>query len=391
MVLSEENKRLTLCGTGAAVTYAILAINTFAFLAIAIISGPQYDYNAYLIEWHDVLAGRDPWMLGRMSPGVPYNAYGPLFNAIAPLIYIHYLAPKILFVTAYLYFLFWVVRGRGMSLPIIFALLFPLTWEMVPYGGLLDTLVGITCAVAVDCHRRRDDIAAGAWLAAGILLKFMPIVVLPFLVFERGKFHVRTLAACAGIVAIGLAASLLIWGASTFNPMIFAVNRPEGSTIYEVMWHVNTVLDKLNFPIRLTRNGPDVSWAAQPILALAGLVVFTWCIAYRASAVTSSFIAVLLTVTLYQHGSLQYQMMAFGIAVYWAVENWMEIAKDTPLVVALAFYFSLLSVMVVGDWTGMPTTNLARELVILIKFLSASILLVMLMRLAVREGRQLVA
>jgi hypothetical protein len=56
---------------------------------IAVTSGAQHDYIAYLSESELVLSGADPWSTD--------NAYGPLHNILAYL-----LAPKMCIVTALL-------------------------------------------------------------------------------------------------------------------------------------------------------------------------------------------------------------------------------------------------------------------------------------------------
>ena len=53
----------------------------------------------------------------------------------------------------------------------------------------------------------------------GILLKYMPIVILPFLVFSERRFHFRLLSFCVGVVILGFVVSAIIWGTSTFWPL----------------------------------------------------------------------------------------------------------------------------------------------------------------------------
>src|SRR5262245_6728718 len=93
----------------------ILVVFSAAFLAVTILAGVRGDYGAYLLEWKNILGGRNPWH------GVPYNAYGPLFNVLAPLIWITPLANKLLFAFAYLVYLIWLIKdfGRGRGLVVL--------------------------------------------------------------------------------------------------------------------------------------------------------------------------------------------------------------------------------------------------------------------------------
>src|SRR5262249_17335593 len=130
----------------------ILVVFSAAFLAVSILFGVRGDYEAYLTEWKNVLDGQNPW-----RGVVPYNAYGPLFNMLAPLIWISPLANKLLFAFAYLGFVIWLIRdfgtGRGLaglSWPVVvYWLINPFPWVEITYYGHLDVLVALACVAAV--------------------------------------------------------------------------------------------------------------------------------------------------------------------------------------------------------------------------------------------------
>ena len=85
--------------------------------------------------------------------------------------------------------------------------------------------MSLACVAAVHSLVRSKDGVSGTYLAVGILLKYMPIVILPFLVFSERRFHFRLLCFCIGVVIFGLAVSFFIWGTSTFLPLTFAATR----------------------------------------------------------------------------------------------------------------------------------------------------------------------
>src|SRR5262249_18832073 len=85
---------------------ARLAAFSAAFLALAVLSGPRGDYKAYLNEWMAVLGGGDPWELRASG----FNAYGPLFNLLAPLVWVNPLANKLLFAFSYLVYVIWLIK-----------------------------------------------------------------------------------------------------------------------------------------------------------------------------------------------------------------------------------------------------------------------------------------
>src|SRR5262249_25784365 len=185
---------------------AVLFVFSVAFLALAVLSGVQGDYKDHLVEWMDVLRGSDPWEMRSTS----YNAYGPLFNVLAPLTWINALANKLLFAFAYLVYVVWLTKvlapRRGvnaLSWPwVALWLLNPFPWEQIAYFGYFDVLVSLACVAAVDSLVRGKDGASGTSLALGILLKYLPIVLLPFLVFSQRRFHFRLLNFCVGVVIL---------------------------------------------------------------------------------------------------------------------------------------------------------------------------------------------
>ncbi|AEW05926.1 integral membrane protein-like protein [Sulfobacillus acidophilus DSM 10332] len=85
-------------------------------------------------------------------------------------------------------------------------------WSLSPllfvYGLLNWDLLGIvTWGLAVGSYRRRHYAAAGAWMGVGVLTKFFPIVLFPYLAYELwrqgGREPLKRLAGTFGLVAVG--------------------------------------------------------------------------------------------------------------------------------------------------------------------------------------------
>ena len=156
-----------------------------------------------------------------------------MFNLLAPLVWVNVLANKLLFSFSYLVYVVWLIKDFGprrgfvvFSWPLVLLLLLnPFPWWEIAYLGYFDILVGLACVAAVHWRVRGKDWLSGACLALGILLKFMPIVILPFLAFSGRRFHSRLIISCVGVVVLGLVVSVLVWGTSTFAPLTFAATR----------------------------------------------------------------------------------------------------------------------------------------------------------------------
>jgi Glycosyltransferase family 87 len=356
----------------------VLVVFSAAFLAFAALTGAQGDYNeAYLKEWMAVLDGADPW------GGEPFNAYGPLFNLLAPLAWVNPLANKLLFAFSYLVFVIWLTKDFGsrqgfvaVSWPSVgLWLLNPFPWEQIAYCGYFDVLVSLACVAAVHSLVSNKDGVSGAYLALGILLKYMPIVILPFLVFNKRRFHFRLLSFCVGIVVLGLVVSVLIWGTSTFLPIKVAATRESLRSIY-------VVLASTHSPLRLFFDSPNVDWLEKPLLLTAGLATFTWCMLRRIEPALSSALAILVTLLFYRIGWANYQMVLFSLISYWAVSNWAQFKDRSVLIALLVGYFSFLAVTNLAFWWRLVGSIFYSNIVVsLLQFLLGCALLVTLVRL----------
>jgi hypothetical protein len=353
----------------------VLLVFAAAFLALTIFSGVRGDYLAYLSEWKVVLAGRIPWLYR------PINAYGPLFNVLAPLVWLNPLANKLLFSFSYLAYVIWLIKDfaprRGMialSLPwLVFWLVNPFPWVQIAYFGYFDVLVALACVAAVHSFINGKDGASGTYLALGILLKYMPAVILPFLAFNDRRYHIRLLRFCVGLVAFGLAISIAIYGKSTLFPLLLAATRPS-------TWSIYAGLASTQSPLRLFWDWPTVDsldWLEKPLLIPAGFAVFVWCLVCRTGPALSAALAVLVTLVFYRVGFINYQMVLFLLISYWVVSEWQQLLKSTTLATSLVVYFALLSVLNLINWGGY-TDNILYSSLAIFKFILGCILLLVL-------------
>jgi hypothetical protein len=327
-----------------------LALNLLAaaFLAVTVLSGTFQDYYFYLEMWYHVRHGQDPWFLvfGE-DGGAPLNAYGPLFNPLAGLAWINPLAPKLLFAFAYLLFATSAIKGflaghppsglRTLGLTVLFWNPFP--WVEVAFYGHFDLLVGLACLGAVRAWDRGRDVAAGLCLAAGVLLKYLPIVLLPFLAFDpdRVRLRPRFLAAAFVSIVAGLALSTWIWGPSTFLPLKLAATRDARTlSIFRFLRGPYSPFPQIGLIIKVN----DLSSLSQ-LLGLAW--TWSWWRARKPDVEATAVVAVLVTVLLYRVGYPQYQVVPFVLASAWAVRHWDRLRNRTALAVAMAAYFGWLA------------------------------------------------
>jgi len=291
----------------------ILGVSSLLLVATAVL-GSKHDYNAYLREWALVQAGDDPWTLLDGKPSASNN-YGPLFNVLAAVALVNPLLPKILFSCAWIALAWscaalWKVNRDSASGPgawVVLALLLgPFMWVETVAFGHFDSLVAAALLVSLLCSRRGQDHAAGISLGTGILLKFIPILALPFLAIDHGRLRSRLAVATVLTGTLGMALGVAAWGVSTFVPLAHLTNRlPNGLSIYVFM---NTFLPALNRPER----------ASSVLVATSLVAVFT---AYLRQWLDQGSALVLLPCLILAFGKMgfpQYHVYLFFAFPLWA-------------------------------------------------------------------------
>ncbi len=284
------------------------------------------------------------------------------------------MAPKLLF--AYAYILFAIARIKGFAAgrvpsrlgAIGLAALFwnPFAWVELAFYGHFDILVGLACLGAVRARVHGRDIRAGACLAAGVLLKFLPIVLLPFLAFDRGRPRVRLLYVTLATIAIGLGLSVQVWGLSTFSPLGLAASR--GSRTLSIFYFLRARYS----PLPWIGVWPNVDYLEPLVQILALSLVWWWSWNRRPGVEASAVVAVATVVLLYRVGYPQYPMVTLVLASAWILGQWDRLRNRAALVVAMAGYFGWLAAFdvyymfyeawhiqslwyVVNDLAGLPT------------------------------------
>ncbi len=300
-------------------------IASAAFMAVACLSGTRHDYWSYAEIWKYIISGRDPW--GGRAEGFTFNAYGPLFNALAVPASVALLLPKVLFCLTHslcaIAFLRAAERatralqGRHLWVPWVVVGYFwsPFFWCEIAWCGNFDILVGTLTLAAVVNACREHGARSGAFLSAGILLKYYPCTLLPFLVTQPRAFRWRIAATAAALTVTGLAASLLIWGSSTFKPLTFGVERP--SKFLSVFAFLRGPYSLL----RLWIPEPNVDWLSLPLMAVVILTILAISLARRIDLPSASLAAMTATLACYKVGHTQYQMTLFLLAALWYQES----------------------------------------------------------------------
>jgi hypothetical protein len=209
----------------ATVAWIAVAIWSLSMIWIAVESGTQHDYKAYLLQWDLVLSSADPWSTD--------NAHGPLHNVLAYLLPLGPLAPKMLIVstllTANVLLISELYRYGGVSaLYGVYLLSVPTNYLVISMAfayGLNDALVAALIVFAVVARHLDRLIIAGCFIGLAILLKYYPSVLVPMFALDTGRVRFRLILAAAAVVLIGMAAATMVWGETFLRTVAFAAER----------------------------------------------------------------------------------------------------------------------------------------------------------------------
>jgi hypothetical protein len=340
--------------------------------------------------WQEVRLWHDPWFV---SVGVfgsyPLNAYGPLFNTLAIPDYFNPVFSKLLFSWAYLLFAIWLIKRpdqaeRVSTLGTIVLLIWlwnPFVWVEIANYGHFDVLVGICSVGALAARIQRRDIVSGICLGIGVLLKYIPIVLLPFLILDEGRIlpRRRLLYAATAVILLGMGISQSIWGVSVYRPIAFAVERrSDWLSIWRFLHGTHSPLVQHGYAYIL-------EYLYRPILFLALLRAWSWSRLSKVDIASSAVLAILVTLMFYRVGFPQYQMVLFVLASYWIISMRDEIRQRTPLLVALGCYFGWYALFDLGESTRVVIPDVIQDWVGLPTFLLAVALLVCVVRSATTE------
>ena len=311
--------------------------------AVAVLSGPQHDYHAFLLMWRDVEAGADPWAASHGGAG---NNYGPAFNAIALAAMLHPMLPKLLFCAAWLGIAVIAIRRfdadadpdlsdserpgtAGPRARMALALLFelnPYFWIEVPLCGHFDVLCAFCCLAALNARIANRDLCCGAWLGLGFLIKFSPVVLIPYLMLDRGPLRWRIALGAAITAGSGMALGMAIWGDALFSPFLkLAEAGPSLMSIFRVL-------------------GPRWEWLSAPMVVASALAIWTFCRRNAVDPTTSAVLGYFVFLMFSKFGYPQYFLPMLAILAYWSAARWQALIHDRLLAFALTAYVGFISV-----------------------------------------------
>ncbi len=203
------------------------------FLSIlSVLSFRQHDYIYYLRQWQTILENKDPWL-------ETTNAYGPIHNIFAPLIFINPMIPKLIFSIIYFYALY-VVTFKDMNFEsnlknnkkLILFILYgfcPFTFlTVIVYGNndsITSALMVLSLTTLLNSNSKKDNFISGILLGISTMIKFYPLIISPAFFWRKKTIDYNFLKGfLLSILTIG-SASYKLWGSTILTPILFASDR----------------------------------------------------------------------------------------------------------------------------------------------------------------------
>ncbi len=197
-----------------------------AMLAMVFAGGMQHDYVFYLEQWRLVFSSPAQWIS---------KAYGPIHLILAYATVFGPLGPKILMCVAFAvvdtYLLYRLMNyfGDGNKALLIYLLCIPFNGLVIFAGfwyGQNDILVAGFMLAAILARLDRKFILTGILIGLAAMIKYYPLLFLPFLMFDDRSIRLRPAFSAIFIFVSGIGLSLLAFGDSILSSWLFGFSRP---------------------------------------------------------------------------------------------------------------------------------------------------------------------
>lgn len=328
----------------------ILTAGLYILCAVlAFVLPPLHDYSVYIKMWKGFLQTGHPYVVnGEFNK----NAYGPLFIFLAYPYTAHIFFPRFIFVS--IWFLLGITTIRLASdekmKKIVWAVFFlsPLFYILFLLFGINEIVITLCLVISllflIGKGSKKNEIAAGIFLALGILFKFTLLVLVPFIVLKKDGLRWKFLISCVTTIAIGFGLGYLAWGKEILTPLAFAVER-------------QTTLLSIFYPFRHILPDSLISFLSNGLLAGGLFALFLAHFKHRYNVVLISILALLTVFMLYKISLPHYHVSVIILSLIWMIQT----IKSKPKIsfAPMYIYITWISTLMVfyitlnnfyGDW-----------------------------------------
>ncbi len=265
------------------------------------------DYKAYLNHWSIINQGLDPWI------GTD-NAYLPIHNVFAPLAAINNSLPKFIFVCIF-------------AIPMYLSSISPLNFKReldtfskikifsvfafspfclltIAYYGLNDTpvagLIVLSLYLSLSKNTKQNSLLSGISLALATMIKVYPVFIAPLFILRKKRIDINFLTSYFLSIISILFTSIIVWGNSTLNPILYAAERHSKH------------LSFFNFFRRIV--GINLDEYSLFAMGLVLLIALFFIYKYKIDLLPAVILTLALAFTFYKVGHPQFFLFFFGVS-----------------------------------------------------------------------------
>jgi Gpi18-like mannosyltransferase len=305
-------------------------------LLIGHASGSLHDYKLYIAQWNLVLSHQDPWSTD--------NAYGPLYNLLAYIMkYFGVLAPKyfsiIVWSSFFLFCWYLTLRSRNRFPKIIFLFLFGianfLVFCMVFLYGSNDSLVSASVGFALLFYLRGKTILPGILFGLAALIKFYPLLLIPFFILDSRKNSFKAGFIASSIFVLGMVGSFFYWGKSTLHPVMFGIDRGP---------NLLSILNTIQAHSKGSGNTAILSFLIHTnVILVVSVLALCLYLSYKNEFSTIQGVAISLPIILlsYKEGNVQYYLTWLAVVSILVVDQNFVSQKIIYHSLPFAFFLSI--------------------------------------------------
>ena len=322
-------------------------------LLVAWGSGVNHDYSSYTQHWQLVIEAVNPWAREHDGRPIDFNAYGPGNLVLAPAYGLHPIFPKLLLTAASFLIGFLLIdeaaRHRDASLTarqmpsLVFALC-PLVIIYVYGFGSNDILPALAVILAFRFRAQRQFGLLGLVLGFGALIKFFPLLFVPFFAQEAGRFRLRSFITASLAFLVGMGAAYFAWGEAVFAPFAYAANR--GPKMLSILRFLDPASDRLGGEALV-----DMAIAYNMIIVtLVASLVALYIVMARLDWRVGAMFGILITLAVYKVGHAHFYLVWMAAYAWLGTQPEPHIrALYTRAFAPVAIFLSVFSVILLSS------------------------------------------
>lgn len=278
---------------------------------LAFVSPPLHDYLFYQNDWDKISNGE-----------FITTTYGPIYYLLAFLYKIHPKLPHLLSLTSwalsscYILNLF-LYKNFRQKLILIWILLFinPLFIFYISYYGSIDGFLISFLLFGIVFYDKRQHLKSSIMLSLGILLKLIPLFIIPFLLFRQKKNHFLLLVYLTIFIFFGFLISYIFFDINFVTNFSLQAHR------------LSVTLSFFRFlrgdfsPIHLFSANPNLDFISIYLIIGSLLFLFFIHIKYNFNYLISTALALTLTLSLHIVGNHQYYISLIYVFIFLIYKN----------------------------------------------------------------------